>query len=290
MADLPAAVVITGASTGIGASCALRLAQQGYRVFAGVRKPEDGERLVQGAGGRLQWLQLDVTDAETIGRAAAFVRSVQGEHGLSGLVNNAGIAVGGPLEYLSTDRLRNQLEVNVIGLHGVTQAFIPLIRQARGRIVHIGSIAGRIASPFTGAYAASKYAVEALTDALRLELAPEGIHVSVVEPGQIRTPIWDKGLREFSSITSQIPAEGMLRYRGRFQAMLHILEQARTRAAPPEAVADAVLHALGSPDPRTRYVVGGDARIRLWLSRLLPDRTMDGIVLRALDRLERTVS
>ena len=289
MSDLPA-VLVTGASTGIGASCALRLAQNGFRVFAGVRTPEDGERLLHEARGRLQWLILDVTDAGTIARAADTVRSEQRDHGLAGLVNNAGIAVGGPLEYLSADRLRHQLEVNVIGLHAVTQAFIPLIRQARGRIVHIGSIAGRIASPFTGAYAASKHAVEALADALRLELAPEGIHVSVVEPGQIRTPIWDKGLREFAAITSQIPAEGMLRYRGRLQALHRILERARTRATPPEAVSDAVLHAIGSPEPRTRYVVGGDARLRLWLARLLPDRVMDRVVLRALDHLERQVS
>lgn len=289
MADLPA-VVVTGASTGIGASSALHLAQHGYRVFAGVRRPEDGERLLRGIRGQLQWLRLDVTDPLTIAQAADTVRAAQGNRGLSGLVNSAGIAVGGPLEYLSVDRLRNQLEVNVVGLHAVTQAFLPLIRQARGRIVHIGSIAGRIASPFTGAYAASKHAVEALTDALRLELAPEGIHVSVVEPGQIRTPIWDKGLKEFSSITSQIPAQGMQRYRGRLQALLHILERARTRSTPPEAVAVAVLHALESSEPRTRYVVGGDARLRLWLARLLPDRAMDLVVLRTLDRLERRES
>lgn len=289
MADLPA-VVITGASTGIGAACALRLARHGFHVFAGVRKPEDGERLVHGTQGRLQWILLDVTDGETIARAADTVSSAQGDHGLAGLVNSAGIAVGGALEYLSVERLRRQLEVNVIGLHAVTQAFIPLIRQAKGRIVHIGSIAGRIASPFTGAYAASKHAVEALTDALRLELAPEGIHVSVVEPGQIRTPIWEKGLREFSSVASQIPPDGMLRYGGRLRALQYILERARTRSTPPEAVADVVLHALGSPDPRTRYVVGGDARLRLWLARLLPDRAMDAIVLRALDKLERRVS
>jgi NAD(P)-dependent dehydrogenase (short-subunit alcohol dehydrogenase family) len=289
MTELPA-VVVTGASSGIGAACALRLARSGFRVFAGVRNPEDGERLLHGAGGGMQWLLLDVTDAGTIARAADSVRSAQGDRGLAGLVNNAGIAVGGPLEYLSADRLRHQLEVNVVGLHAVTQAFIPLIRQGHGRIVHIGSIAGKIASPFTGAYAASKHAVEALTDALRLELAPEGIHVSVVEPGQIRTPIWDKGLREFDAISSQIPADGMRRYRGRLQALHHILERARTRATPPDAVADAVLHALGSMAPRTRYVVGGDARVRLWLTRLLPDRILDLVVLRALDHLERRVS
>jgi NAD(P)-dependent dehydrogenase (short-subunit alcohol dehydrogenase family) len=210
--------------------------------------------------------------------------------GLAGLINNAGIAVGGPLEFLPVELLRTQLEVNVLGLHAVTQAFLPLIRRARGRIIHVGSIAGRIASPFTGAYAASKHAVEALTDALRLELAPEGIQVSVVEPGQIRTPIWDKGLATFESIGDRIPPEGMARYGGRLKALRYILERARLHAAPPDAVVQVVIHALESPDPRTRYVVGRDARLRLWLARLLSDRSMDAIVLRTLDNLERRLS
>lgn len=286
----PSAVLVTGAATGIGERCALRLAQQGYRVFAGVRNGEDGERLREACGPRLHWLLLDVTDGAMIARAAGIVREVQEDQALTGLVNNAGIAVGGPLEYLPVERLRTQLEVNVIGLHAVTQAFLPFIRRARGRIVHIGSIAGRLASPFTGAYAASKHAVEALTDALRLELGPEGIQVSVIEPGQIRTPIWDKGLADFESIESRINAEGMARYRGRLQAVEHIVQRARVHSLPPDAVADAVIHALESPAPRTRYVVGHDARIRLWLSRLLPDRAMDVLVHRAFDRLERTVS
>lgn len=286
----PSAVLVTGAATGIGERCALRLAHKGYRVFAGVRNAEAGERLREAAGSLLHWLLLDVTDGAMIARAADVVREVQQDQALAGLVNNAGIAVGGPLEYLPVERLQTQLEVNVIGLHAVTQAFLPFIRRGRGRIVHIGSIAGRLASPFTGAYAASKHAVEALTDALRLELGPEGIQVAVIEPGQIRTPIWDKGLTEFESIESRIDAEGMARYRGRLLALQYIVQRARVRSLPPDAVVDAVIHALESPAPRTRYVVGGDARLRLWLSRLLPDRAMDALVHRALDRLERRVS
>jgi NAD(P)-dependent dehydrogenase (short-subunit alcohol dehydrogenase family) len=286
----PSAVLVTGAATGIGERCALRLAQQGYRVFAGVRNGEDGERLREAAGPRLHWLLLDVTDGAMIARAADIVREVQEDRALTGLVNNAGIAVGGPLEYLPVERLRTQLEVNVIGLHAVTQAFLPFIRRARGRIVHIGSIAGRLASPFTGAYAASKHAVEALTDAFRLELGPEGIHVAVIEPGQIRTPIWDKGLAEFESMASRIPVEGLARYRGRLRALQSLVQRARVNSLSPDAVVDAVIHALESPAPRTRYVVGNDARIRLWLSRLLPDRAMDALVHRAFDRLERTGS
>lgn len=286
----PSAVLVTGAATGIGERCALRLAQQGYRVFAGVRDAAAGARLREAAGPRLHWLLLDVTDEAMIARAVDIVRAVQEDQALAGLVNNAGIAVGGPLEYLPVERLRTQLEVNVIGLHAVTQAFLPLIRNGRGRIVHIGSIAGRLASPFTGAYAASKHAVEALTDALRLELGPEGIQVAVIEPGQIRTPIWEKGLAEFESIESQFSEDGMARYRGRLRALQYIVQRAQVHSLSPDAVADAVIHALESPTPRTRYVVGGDARIRLWLSRLLPDRAMDALMHKAFARLERRVS
>ena len=286
----PSAVLVTGASTGIGAACALRLVAEGFRVFAGIRAPEDGERLRDQAGGRLLPIPLDVTDAGMIARAAEAIEQAQGEAGLSGLVNNAGIAVGGPLEFLPVEDLRTQLDVNVIGLHAVTCACLPMIRRARGRVVHIGSISGRITSPFTGAYAASKHAVEALCDALRLELAPEGISVSVIEPGQVSTPIWDKGLANFSTSVERMPADGLRRYEGRLRVMHYLLGRARKHAAPPGDVAEVVVHALTAAEPKTRYVVGRDARIRLWLSRLLPDRAMDAIVLTTLQRLERKVS
>jgi NAD(P)-dependent dehydrogenase (short-subunit alcohol dehydrogenase family) len=283
----PPAVLVTGASTGIGEACTLALATAGYRVYAGVRRVEDGRKLEALAPGHIEWLALDVTRAEEIAAAARTVGEGAGEAGLAGLVNNAGIAVGGPLEYVLPEDLRRQLEVNVIGLHAVTAAVLPLIRRARGRIVNIGSISGRIAAPFTGPYAASKHAVEALTDALRLELAPERIHVSVVEPGQVRTPIWEKGLSQFAGIAERVPPEGVIRYAGRLKAFRWILERAPRHSEPPAAVAAAVLHALSARKPRTRYVIGRDARIRLALSRLLPDRVMDALTLATFDRLER---
>jgi NAD(P)-dependent dehydrogenase (short-subunit alcohol dehydrogenase family) len=284
------AVLVTGASTGIGQACASRLVREGCRVFAGVRRAEDGERLAAAEPERLQWLLLDVTDAAQIAAAAEAVSRQVGEHGLAGLVNNAGIAIGGPLEFVTPDALRRQFEVNVIGLHAVTAAFLPLLRRGNGRIVHMGSISGRIASPFIGPYTASKHAVEGLTDSLRLELAPEGIHVSVIEPGQVRTPIWDKAVATSGKITSRLPAEGLARYDKRLRVFQWLLERAPRVAVPPERVADAVIHALLSGEPRTRYVVGRDARVRLWLSRLLPDRLMDAILLGALNRIERRVS
>lgn len=289
-AGFPPTVLITGASTGIGQACAERLAREGCRVFAGVRRAEDGQRLSAAWPERLHWILLDVTDAGQIAAAVEMLRAAVGESGLAGLVNNAGIAVGGPLEFVTPELLRRQLEVNVIGLHAVTAAFLPLIRSAKGRIVHIGSISGRIASPFIGPYTASKHAVEGLTDALRLELAPEGIHVAVIEPGQVRTPIWQKGLAAFGNITNRIPPEGMARYGAKLRVFQWMLERAPRYAVPAEQVADVVVHALFAAEPRTRYVVGRDAQVRLWLHRLLPDRLMDAVVLGALGRIERRVT
>jgi NAD(P)-dependent dehydrogenase (short-subunit alcohol dehydrogenase family) len=289
MSDHPA-VLITGASTGIGATCARLLDAGGYRVFAGVRNASDGDRLRASASDRLNPVTLDVTSSIQIGQAVERIALAVGADGLAGVINNAGIAVAGPLEYITPDDLRRQFEVNVVGLHAVTVACLPLIRRARGRIIHIGSIAGRVTSPFTGPYGASKHAVEALTDALRLELAPEGIHVAVIEPGQVRTPIWDKGMSEFATLHERMPEDGLARYGRRLNVLRWIVERAPRHGSPPEQVAAAVLHALQAEEPRTRYVVGRDAGIRLWLSRILPTRVMDALVLRTLAKFERRLA
>lgn len=289
MRELPS-VLITGASTGIGATCARILDQLGYRVFAGVRKSSDGDRLRDGASERLQPILLDVTSAADIARAVESITAAVGDGGLSGVINNAGIAVGGPLEYIGADDLRRQFEVNVVGLHAVTVACLPLVRRSRGRIIHVGSIAGLIASPFAGPYSASKHAVEALADSLRLELAPEQIHVALIEPGQIRTPIWDKGRGEFATLKERMPEPGLARYQSRLNVLKWIVERAPRHASEPEQVAAAVLHALEAETPRTRYVVGRDARFRLWLTRLLPTRLMDAVVLHVLSRIERRLA
>src|SRR4051812_39464080 len=181
----PRAVVVTGASTGIGEAIARRM-DAGFRVFAGVRKEEDAERL-RAAGANIEPVLLDVTDQASIDAAAATVKAAVRDQGLAGLVNNAGIAVSAPLEFLPVDELRNQLEVNVVGQVAVTQAFLSDIRTAKGRIINIGSIGGKVAFPLAGAYAASKFAMEAITDSLRRELRPWGIEVSIVEPGGVKT-------------------------------------------------------------------------------------------------------
>src|SRR5262245_5535409 len=183
-------IVITGASSGIGR--AMRLDQLGFHVFAGVRNPADGDALKSKSSERLSPVLLDVTSEDSIARAA---RSI-GDAPIAGLVNNAGIAVGGPLEMVPIPLWRKQFEVNVIGQVAVTQAFLPLLRVGRGRIVNIGSIAGRSALPFTSPYCSSKFALEGLSDSLRMELRQWGISVSIVEPGSIRTPIWEKSLAD----------------------------------------------------------------------------------------------
>lgn len=256
-------------------------------MFAGVRRSEDGERLAALAPRAVRWVELDVTNPVHIEIARRDIEAERHGAGLAGLVNNAGIALGGPLEFFPPDTLRRQLEVNVIGLHAVTQAFLPLVRQGHGRVVQVGSISGRISSPFIGPYAASKHAVEALSDALRMELLPDGIPVSVIEPGQVRTPIWEKGLGSSGAILDRMPEEGRVRYGGRLRAFRWLLEQAPRHAIEPHEVAAAIRHALFAAEPRTRYLLGKDARVRFWLSRILPDRVMDAVVTGFFARVER---
>ncbi len=190
------AIVITGASTGIGRACAFELDRRGFRVFAGVRKPRDGEALREAASERLVPLEIDVTDPQSIEAAAKTVSTVVGGAGLWGLVNNAGISVSGPIDFVELDELRRQLEVNVIGPVAVTQAVLPLIRPARGRIVNVGSIGGHNAAPFVGPYSASKFAIEGVTQALRREVRPFGIEVAIVDPGAVQSEIWGKAFRD----------------------------------------------------------------------------------------------
>jgi NAD(P)-dependent dehydrogenase (short-subunit alcohol dehydrogenase family) len=274
-------VVITGASTGIGAGCAIGCAQQGMTVFAGVRDLRAGEALHAKEGAIIP-LQLDVTDDESIKRAADTVRQRVGGAGLAGLINNAGIAIGSPLEVIPLSQLRKQLEVNVIGQIAVTQAFLPLLRQAQGRIVNMGSIAGRGTIPMMGPYSASKFAMEALTDALRLELYPWGIHVSIIEPGAIATPIWDKSLNTALDVEKDMPAGAKLLYEKAARQVREAVQEAAQRAIPVDAVVQAVLHALTASRPKTRYLVGTDAKLRAFMNKWLPDRMQDWILKKVL--------
>ena len=281
------AVVITGASTGIGEACALRLARAGFHVFAGVRRPEDGAALARRVPHGLTPIRIDVTDERSIRDAAQEVKVALGpDGGLAGLVNNAGIALGGPLELLPLDALRRQFEVNVFGLLAVTQAFLPLLREGShgvpGRVVNMGSISGRFAGPYVGPYAASKFALEALTDSLRVELRPWGLHVALIEPGRIATPIWEKSLAESEVLAAGADPVVLARYQPALDRMRAFVGRFNDRRLPAGRVAAAVEHALTTARPKTRYVIGLDAHLQLLMARFVPDRMRDALIVRAL--------
>jgi NAD(P)-dependent dehydrogenase (short-subunit alcohol dehydrogenase family) len=279
--------LITGASTGIGRATALRLAAAGWRVFAGVRDPAAGERLRgEAVAGGVMPLEIDVTDAGQIERArvrvaqeAAGGGGAQGA-GLDALVNNAGIGVGGPLELLSPEDLRMQFEVNVFGQVAVTRALLPALRAARGRIVLLSSIGGLVSVPFNGPYAASKHAIEALGDALRGELHSSNIHVSLIEPGSVKTPIWGKAQDTAKGL--EIPPELQEHYGRVPGAFAKVLADTERRGVSPEQVAATIERALTARRPRARYLVGRDARGMALAHSLLPTGAFDRVLRRAL--------
>jgi NAD(P)-dependent dehydrogenase (short-subunit alcohol dehydrogenase family) len=266
-------VLVTGASTGIGRATALELARRGAHVLAGVRDPAAGEALTAASGGRIRALRLDVTDPDAV-RSLADI----GPGGLHGLVNNAGIAVTGPLEYMPLAELRAQLEVNVIGQLAVTQACLAALRLGRGRIVNVSSIGGRVAFPLYGPYCASKFALEALSDSLRRELRGSGVRVSVIEPGAIATPIWERGIAAGEAIASAMPADAHSRYGPLIAEARKAAVRAGIEGDPPEAVAAAVVAALTARRPRTRYVIGRSAKLQSAFAGVLPDRIMDAVI------------
>jgi NAD(P)-dependent dehydrogenase (short-subunit alcohol dehydrogenase family) len=269
-------VLVTGASSGIGEATALHLREVGFTPIAGVRKDEDAERL-EGLG--LRTVRIDVTDAGQIAAA----RETLGDGPLAGLVNNAGIGVGAPLEFLPIDKLRHQLEVNLIGQIAVTQAFLPALRRARGRIVNVSSIGGRVALPLVGAYNASKFGLEGASDALRRELRSQGVDVILIEPGGVKTPIWKKGEALADEITENLPPEAERLY-GRLIAKVRteMRKIDEERGSEPRAVAEAIATALTARRPRARYLVGSDAKQRAIAAKILPARVMDRMIGRAL--------
>lgn len=266
-------VLITGASKGIGRACALYLEHKGMHILAGVRSEEDGAALQAVSSGRLVPIILDITNNVHIEMLAQTVQHHVGNEGLWGVVNNAGIAVAGPIEFAPPDALRRQLEVNVIGHMAVTQALLPLLRQSRGRIVMMSSIVGRMPEPMIGMYAASKKALEALTDSLRCEVHG-AVHVSIIQPGVIRTPIWETSRETFAQIFDPMPPHMEQRYAPHLATVDILAQLSATKGSDPEKVAHAVAHALTARHPRTRYLVGLDAHLKAVLA-LLPDRIRD---------------
>lgn len=277
------AVVITGASTGIGRDCALDLARHDFRVFAGVRKEADAESIrAEGLAG-LEPLLIDVTDAASIAGAVETVGAALDGDGLAGLVNNAGVAVGGPMEYFPLAEMRQIFDVNYFGAVATTQAFLPLLKQAQGRIVLMSSVGGRVSTPFNATYSSTKFALEAFGDALRVELKPWRIEVISIEPGAIATPIWDKavgfwGTTDVADASEEIQAD----YGEALEAFLGAVDKMQADAIGVEATSKAVRKALTARRPKTRQTVGRDAWVLNNVIRRLPDRWGDAALRRFL--------
>jgi NAD(P)-dependent dehydrogenase (short-subunit alcohol dehydrogenase family) len=277
VANVPSGtVLVTGASSGIGEATALHLKELGFDPVAAVRKDQDAERM---RANGLRTVRLDVADTGSI----SAVRDELGSAPLAGLVNNAGIAVAAPLEFLPLDQLRHQLEINLIGQVAVTQAFLPALRAGRGRIVNVSSIGGRVALPLVGAYNASKFALEAVSDSLRRETAGQGVDVVVIEPGGVKTPIWRKGDELATQLIDGMPPEAERLY-GRLVEVLrdYTAKIATETGIEPREVAEAIGRALTAKRPRARYLVGRDAKLRDRAATVLPDRVMDRLIARAM--------
>jgi NAD(P)-dependent dehydrogenase (short-subunit alcohol dehydrogenase family) len=269
-------VLITGASRGIGRAASLHLAGLGWDVYAGVRNPDDGAALAgEAPGARIVPVVLDVTDSAQI---AALDQALPER--VDALVNNAGIVVSGPIEGLAIDELRHQLEVNVVGQIAVTQALLPRLRDAKGRIVFISSVSGRVSVPLVGAYSASKFAVEGLADALRMELRRWGIEVVLIEPGAIDTDLWRLAPDTAREAEESLSDDVRTLYADHLAGVRKTIPRMQKQAASTDAVAAAVARALSATRPRARYLVGADARGQVALTAALPTRASDALFAR----------
>ena len=274
-------ILITGTSTGIGKACALHLDKLGFNVFAGVRKQIDSDNLKKEASSSLKPIILDVTDENSIKKAVSLIEKETGGE-LFGLVNNAGIGRGGALEVTPVSEIRKLMEVNVIGLMAMTQAFIPMLRKGKGRIINIGSTSSLLAFPGACAYSASKFAVRAITDSLRLELKPFGMSVILVAPGAVESGIWDKGKAYKEEIRKTIDPEIAQLYEPlrKFGDKLNEV----VKKIPAIDVAKDVAHALTSSKPKSYYIVGNDAKGAAKAAKF-PKGLLDWILLKRIQKL-----
>ena len=268
-------VLVTGTSTGIGKAAALALDKLGFTVFAGVRSEKDGQALCSEASRNLAPVLMDVTDSTSIEKAKQQVSQLVGEAGLAGLVNNAGVGFLSPLECVPLDDLRWVFDVNVFGLLAVTQAFLPLLRQGRGRLINVSSEGSIFVMPFHGSYSASKFAVNGLTDALRLELKPQGIQVSLIIFGSVKTPIWDKTAQLSDRISRGCPPQLFELYKEHFRKVSDYFYRLGANGISPEASARSVVHALTARRPKLRYYVGPDANLYNILDKIFYGRLRD---------------
>lgn len=280
-------VFITGASSGIGLATALHMRSLGFQVFAGVLPGEDTAPLFRDGTQDMTVVPINITRSEMIVAARQTIQAAVGDSGLYGLFNNAGISIPGPIEFLPMPAVRKQLEVNLLGHVEVTQTFLPLIRQAKGRIVNTASILGRFSTPFGAPYSMAKFGMEAFTDSLRLELRPYGVRVIAIEPGAIATNIWSVNHQNADEILSEFTPEAEMLYGAAFREVCNAAQQTGKRGIPPHKVAKAVAHAFTSPRPKTRYLVGQDAHMLGFLKKVLPDVLMDRLLTRSVVKTAR---
>lgn len=269
---MPSALV-TGAARGIGRATALRLARAGWQVVAGVRQRADGEELARLAPDRITPIELDITNGQQVGDLDGRLPP-----GLDAVINNAGIVVGGPVEAVALSELRRQLEVNVVGQAAVTQAVLPRLRASRGRIVFVSSLSGRVSTPMMGAYGASKFALEGMADALRMELAPWGIRVILIEPAQTDTDLWRRASEVFDQEVAALAPHHRELYARHAEGFRKTIPRSQRMAAPVEGVAATIEKALKARRPRARYVVGAPARVQSALVRLMPTPILDRVL------------
>jgi NAD(P)-dependent dehydrogenase (short-subunit alcohol dehydrogenase family) len=269
-------ILISGASTGIGKACAIHLARKGAVVWAGVRSRKSYDEILKLNVQGLKPVFLDVTDSQSIAAAVSEVKKKSGT--LFGLINNAGIAIGGPVEGVRMENWRKQFDINFFGQIELTQACLPLIRESKGRILNMSSIAGRIASPYMGPYSASKFALEAFSDSLRREVRRYGVRVSIIEPGAIKTPIWEKSVAVGHEHKAELSEEVQSLYGGSLDKFLKELVKYTESGAPVAVVVKAVEHALSSAVPKIRYPVGRGISLAAQLVNVVPDAWIDQII------------
>lgn len=274
-------IFITGASTGIGKAAVIHLNKLGYSIIASVRKKEDFEKLISEVENpkTLSMVLLDLTQVEQIKTIPEKIKSMLGDKGLFALINNAGIVVGGPIELISAEDVQYQIQLNVIGQIQLTQQLIPFIRKGQGRIINIGSSSGRVVYPFMGIYAATKFAMLAFSDGLRMELKPWDIPVSLIEPGAIATPLWDKTLENSKTKFQHLPEEQLSHYQDMLTQAQRVTENVMRNAASVDSVTKVIDKIVKSKNPRPYYKVGRLVRVPLLLSHILPAKLFDRLKL-----------
>lgn len=286
MSAPPRTAVVTGASSGIGRATVAALVAEGFHVLAGVRRDDDAAALLHEFGQRVTPLQLDVTDAEQVAEAVRIVHR-HAPHGLSALVNNAGVGAPAPMELTEVDEIRHLMEVNAIGPMRLIQALLPALRRGGGRIVNLSSMNGVLSLPMTGAYSASKFALEAMSDALRVELMAWRVPVIVIRPGQVRTPIFNKARADIERRQADMPAALAAGYKLPFARTAKFNERGEKSPTPPETVARVIVKALTARRPRRNYYIGWDALGMRLLRSLMPARSRDRLLARAIGTRRR---